>query len=165
MPRRPRLLFRAAPPGFALAAAMLGFAVVALDAQIVKVALPVIRGDLGGGLSGLQCVVTGYTLAFSALQLIAGSVADRVGARRAYGAGMVLFVLGDGRFGRRGGRPGARRRADRAGLAADLLREPAGRRTRAGGPGPRHAVRARQLPVRLDRTGQRCSAWSPSPTR
>ena len=71
---------------------MLRFAVVALDAQIVKVALPVIRGDLGGGLSGLQCVVTGYTLAFSALQLFAGSVADRVGARRAYGAGMVLFV-------------------------------------------------------------------------
>ena len=79
-------------PGFALAAAMLGFAVVALDAQIVNVALPAIRGDLGGGLSGLQWVVTGYTLAFSALQLFAGSVADRVGARRAYGAGMVLFV-------------------------------------------------------------------------
>src|SRR5215218_2027821 len=79
-------------PGFALAAAMLGFAVVALDAQIVNVALPAIRGDLGGGLPGLQWVVTGYTLTFSALQLFAGSVADRVGARRAYGAGMVLFV-------------------------------------------------------------------------
>jgi DHA2 family methylenomycin A resistance protein-like MFS transporter len=80
-------------PGFALAAAMLGFAVVALDAQIVNVALPDIRGALGGGLSGLQWVVTGYTLTFSALLLVAGGVADRVGARRAYGVGMGLFVM------------------------------------------------------------------------
>jgi MFS transporter, DHA2 family, methylenomycin A resistance protein len=40
-------------PRAALAAAMLGFFVVALDAQVVNVALPGIRADLGGGLSGL----------------------------------------------------------------------------------------------------------------
>ena len=40
----------------ALAVAMLGFAVVALDAQITNVALPAIRQHLGGGLSGLQWV-------------------------------------------------------------------------------------------------------------
>lgn len=45
----------------ALTVAMLGFAVVALDAQITNVALPAIRQHLGGGLSGLQWVVTGYT--------------------------------------------------------------------------------------------------------
>jgi MFS transporter, DHA2 family, methylenomycin A resistance protein len=77
----------------ALLVAMLGFFVVALDAQIVNVALPDIRSSLGGGLSGLQWVVTGYTLMFSALQLFAGTFADRVTARRAYGTGMVLFVL------------------------------------------------------------------------
>jgi hypothetical protein len=37
----------------ALAVAMLGFAVVTLDAQIVNVALPSIHNALGGGLSGL----------------------------------------------------------------------------------------------------------------
>ncbi|MGW6172225.1 MFS transporter [Arthrobacter sp. NPDC055138] len=73
--------------------AMLGFFVVALDAQIVNVALPAIRSDLGGGLSGLQWVVTGYTLMFSALQLFAGTFSDRAGARRAYGLGMALFVV------------------------------------------------------------------------
>jgi MFS transporter, DHA2 family, methylenomycin A resistance protein len=73
--------------------AMLGFFVVALDAQIVNVALPEIRNDLGGGLSGLQWVVTGYTLMFSALQLFAGTFSDRSGARRAYGLGMVTFVV------------------------------------------------------------------------
>jgi MFS transporter, DHA2 family, methylenomycin A resistance protein len=75
-----------------LAAAMLGFFVVALDAQVVNVALPGIRADLGGGLSGLQWVVTGYTLMFSALLLFGGTLSDRAGARRAYGIGMVVFV-------------------------------------------------------------------------
>lgn len=76
-----------------LGAAMLGFFVVALDAQIVNVALPDIGASLGGGLSGLQWVVTGYTLTFSALILLAGTLSDRLGARRAYAAGMVLFAL------------------------------------------------------------------------
>ena len=76
-----------------LIVAMLGFFVVALDAQIVNVALPAIRGDLGGGLSGLQWIVTGYTLMFSALQLFAGTFSDRAGARRAYGVGIIVFTV------------------------------------------------------------------------
>lgn len=76
-----------------LAVAMLGFFVVALDAQIVNVALPDIGDALGGGLSGLQWVVTGYTLTFSALLLFAGTLSDRIGARRAYALGMGIFVL------------------------------------------------------------------------
>lgn len=82
-----------ARPRASLAVAMLGFFVVALDAQIVNVALPEIRNDLGGGLSGLQWIVTGYTLMFSALQLFSGTFSDRVGARRAYGLGMILFTV------------------------------------------------------------------------
>lgn len=46
--------------------ALLGFFVVALDSQVVNVAPPSIRHDLGGGLAGLQWIVTGYTLMFSA---------------------------------------------------------------------------------------------------
>jgi DHA2 family methylenomycin A resistance protein-like MFS transporter len=76
-----------------LGAAMLGFFVVALDAQIVNVALPQIGTTFGGGLSGLQWVVTGYTLTFSALILFAGTLSDLVGARRAYGIGMVVFAV------------------------------------------------------------------------
>ena len=66
---------------------------VTLDAVIVNVALPDIRHELAGGMSGLQWVVDGYTLMFAALLLSAGSLSDRLGARRAFGAGMVLFVL------------------------------------------------------------------------
>lgn len=80
-------------PRASLAVAMLGFFVVALDAQIVNVALPHIRAELGGGLSGLQWIVTGYTLMFSALQLFGGTLSDRIGARRAYGIGMTVFVV------------------------------------------------------------------------
>jgi MFS transporter, DHA2 family, methylenomycin A resistance protein len=76
----------------ALGLAMLGFAVVALDAQITNVALPAIHLSLGGGLAGLQWIVTGYTLMFSALLLFGGSMADRVGSKTAYRNGMVLFV-------------------------------------------------------------------------
>ncbi len=75
-----------------LAAALLGFFVVTFDAVVVNVALPSIRDDLGGGISGLQWVVDGYTLMFAGLLLSSGAVADRIGARRAFGVGLSLFV-------------------------------------------------------------------------
>ncbi|MBY8862906.1 MFS transporter [Nocardia sp. CA2R105] len=79
--------------GSALAAAVLGFFVVTLDAVVVNVTLPSIRTDLGGGLVGLQWVVDGYTLMFATLLLTAGSWSDRAGARRSFGTGLVVFVL------------------------------------------------------------------------
>src|SRR3954452_4744144 len=76
-----------------LAAAVLGFFVVTVDAVVVNVALPSIRDNLGGGITGLQWVVDGYTLMFAALLLSAGALSDRVGARRTFGLGIGLFVL------------------------------------------------------------------------
>ncbi|MEV6759713.1 MFS transporter [Streptomyces sp. NPDC051105] len=76
----------------ALAAAVLGFFVITLDALVVNVALPNVRDDLGGGMTGLQWVVDGYTLMFAALLLSAGSFSDRIGARRAFGTGLTVFV-------------------------------------------------------------------------
>ena len=78
--------------GFPLAAAGLGFFVITLYAVVVNVALPSIRGDLGGGITGLQWVVDGYILMFAALLLSAGSLSDRIGAPRAFAAGLSLFV-------------------------------------------------------------------------
>ncbi|UNZ22267.1 MFS transporter [Streptomyces sp. 891-h] len=76
-----------------LGAALLGFFLISLDALIVTVALPDIGRSLGGGMSGLQWVVDGYTLLFAALMLSAGALSDRIGARQAYGGGLVLFGL------------------------------------------------------------------------
>ncbi|MER8001636.1 MFS transporter [Streptomyces sp. NPDC095613] len=76
-----------------LAAAVLGFFVITLDATIVNVALPSIRDALGGGITGLEWVVDAYTLMFAALLLSAGSLSDRIGARRAFAGGLSLFVV------------------------------------------------------------------------
>ncbi len=80
-------------PATALAAALLGFFAITLDALVVNVALPGIRTDLGGGMTGLQWVIDGYTLMFAALLLPAGSLADRIGSRTAFGIGLAVFVL------------------------------------------------------------------------
>jgi EmrB/QacA subfamily drug resistance transporter len=75
-----------------LAAAVLGFFVVTLDAVVVNVALPSVRNDLGGGIAGLQWVVDGYTLMFAALLLSAGALSDRLGARKLFAVGLVAFT-------------------------------------------------------------------------
>jgi EmrB/QacA subfamily drug resistance transporter len=76
----------------ALLAAVLGFFIVTFDVVVVNVALPSIRTDLGGGISGLQWVVDGYTLMFAGLLLAAGAFSDRNGARRAFTIGVIGFV-------------------------------------------------------------------------
>lgn len=76
-----------------LAAAMLGFFIVTLDAVIVNVALPTVEREFGGGISGLQWVVDGYSLMFAALLLTSGVLSDRVGARRAFTGGVIVFSL------------------------------------------------------------------------
>lgn len=80
-------------PAVALVAAVLGFFVVTFDAVVVNVALPSIQRSLGGGITGLQWVVDGYTLMFAALLLWTGALSDRVGARRAFAVGLGLFVV------------------------------------------------------------------------
>jgi DHA2 family methylenomycin A resistance protein-like MFS transporter len=69
------------------------FFLTTLDILIVNIALSSIGRDLGGGTSALQWVVDGYTLVFAALLLCTGNLADRIGARRAMGAGVILFGL------------------------------------------------------------------------
>lgn len=80
-------------PALTLAAAILGFALITLDASVVNVALPSIGNALGGGMSGLQWVVDAYTLAFAALMLSTGAFSDRAGASRAYAIGIAVFTL------------------------------------------------------------------------
>ncbi|WP_233840305.1 MFS transporter [Dyella sp. 2HG41-7] len=74
-------------------AASFGFALVQLDVSIVNIALPRIATDLHAGVAGLQWVVDAYTLAFAVLLLSMGFLGDRLGARKVYLAGMLLFAL------------------------------------------------------------------------
>ncbi|MFD8749577.1 MFS transporter, partial [Kitasatospora sp. NPDC059577] len=62
-----------------------------LDITVVNVALPSIRRDLGASFTDLQWVFDAYALSLAALVLTAGSLADRLGRRRAFAAGLVIF--------------------------------------------------------------------------
>lgn len=65
---------------------------VILDGTIVNVALPTIRADLGFTDTGLAWVVNAFFVAFALLLLPAGRLADLVGARRVFLAGLVVFT-------------------------------------------------------------------------
>ncbi|MDX6657211.1 MAG: hypothetical protein QOH62_2004 [Solirubrobacteraceae bacterium] len=78
-----------------LALALLATAqfVVVLDASIVNVALPSIGRDLKFSQDNLSWVVNAYTLFFGGFLLLGGRLADRLGRRRMFIAGIVLFAF------------------------------------------------------------------------
>ncbi|VXB23184.1 MFS transporter [Burkholderia sp. 8Y] len=76
-----------------VAATSVGFVVSQLDVSIVNVALASIGHDLGASVASLQWTVDAYALAFAALMLSAGSLGDRLGARRLFVGGLALFAL------------------------------------------------------------------------
>ena len=63
-----------------------------LDVTIVNVALPEIERDLGASLTDLQWVVDSYVLALAALTLMAGALADRLGRKLVFTAGLAAFT-------------------------------------------------------------------------
>src|SRR6202021_1928183 len=67
---------------------------VGLDATIVNVALPAIHRSLHASLSGLQWTIDAYTLVIASLLMLSGSTADRLGRRRVFQIGLVLFSTG-----------------------------------------------------------------------
>jgi EmrB/QacA subfamily drug resistance transporter len=67
--------------------------VVVLDASIVNVALPTIGRALHFSESNLPWVVNAYVLTFGGFLLLGGRVADLIGRRRLFMAGLVLFAL------------------------------------------------------------------------
>ena len=71
---------------------------IILDATIVNVAIDNIRVDLEVQSTGdLQWIVTGYALAFGGFLLLGGKLADRIGRRRIFMAGALLFALASDR--------------------------------------------------------------------
>ena len=67
--------------------------VVVLDASIVNVALPSIGRSLEFSQANLAWVVNAYTLTFGGFLLLGGRLADLLGRRRVFMAGLVLFAL------------------------------------------------------------------------
>ncbi len=75
-----------------LVAVCAGAFMLLVDVTIVNVALPDMARQLHTTFSDLQWVIDLYALALGALVLTVGSVADRLGHRRVYLAGLVLFA-------------------------------------------------------------------------
>ena len=77
-----------------LAICCMSLLIVGLDNTIVNVALPSIRLELNATMSGLQWTVDAYTLVLASLLMLSGSTGDRIGRRRTFQTGLVLFTLG-----------------------------------------------------------------------
>jgi EmrB/QacA subfamily drug resistance transporter len=77
-----------------LAICCMSLFIVGLDVTIVNVALPTIQGDFHSPLSGLQWIMDGYTLVLASFLMLAGSTADRLGRRRIFRTGLMLFTIG-----------------------------------------------------------------------
>jgi MFS transporter, DHA2 family, methylenomycin A resistance protein len=80
-------------PRLALLATSLGFAIICLDVTVVNVALKRIQETLAVDSAQLEWVLNAYTLAFASLLLSAGALGDRLGARRVFVGGFVVFTL------------------------------------------------------------------------
>ena len=64
---------------------------VVLDATVVNVALPTIKRDVGFSEQSLSWVLNAYTLIFGGFLLLGGRLADRLGRRRLFVAGIAVF--------------------------------------------------------------------------
>jgi EmrB/QacA subfamily drug resistance transporter len=77
-----------------LAICCLSLLLVGMDITIVNVALPSIRADFQAPISGLQWIIDAYTVVLASLLILSGSTADRLGRRRTFQVGLVVFTLG-----------------------------------------------------------------------
>ena len=80
-------------PALILVLTAVAFFMVALDALVVVTALPAIHRSLGGSLGTLEWSVNSYGLTFAAGIMTAAALGDRLGRRRVYVAGLLLFTV------------------------------------------------------------------------
>lgn len=77
-----------------LACCSLSLFIVSLDSTIVNVGLPAIQKDFRASISGLQWTIDAYTLVVASLLLLSGSMGDRIGRRKMFKIGLVIFGAG-----------------------------------------------------------------------
>ncbi|HTD08248.1 MAG TPA: MFS transporter [Solirubrobacteraceae bacterium] len=74
-----------------LAAVVIATFMLLLDITVVNTALPKLEQSLGASFTDLQWVIDVYALALATIVLTAGSLADRLGRKRSFLAGLLLF--------------------------------------------------------------------------
>ena len=93
MPHDPQAIVIPAPRRLTVLLTAGAYLLITLDALVVVTALPSIHGDLGGGGTSLPWIINAYALTFAAGIITAAALGDRLGRRRTYVAGLVLFSL------------------------------------------------------------------------
>ena len=78
---------------FTLAAACIALFMAILDNLVVNVALPTISQELNAGPTDLQWIVSAYTIVFASLQITTGGLGDRLGRKRWFLIGVVIFTV------------------------------------------------------------------------
>ena len=75
--------------------AALGGFMTTLDSSIVNIGLPAIAHSFGVGVSGaIEWIIIGYLLVIASVLLTFGRLADMIGRKPIYVAGLVIFVVG-----------------------------------------------------------------------
>jgi EmrB/QacA subfamily drug resistance transporter len=85
-----------ARPAWTLAIVCLATFMLLLDISVVVVAMPSVRADLGGSFADAQWVLDAYTLAMAGVIMTGAALADRIGRRRVFAAGLAVFTLASG---------------------------------------------------------------------
>ncbi|MFJ8672601.1 MFS transporter [Streptomyces sp. NPDC093589] len=77
-----------------LAICCMSLLIVSLDNTVLNVALPSMQKEFHASVSGMQWTIDAYTLVLAALLMLSGSTADRLGRRRIFLTGLVVFAVG-----------------------------------------------------------------------
>src|SRR3954471_9771936 len=77
-----------------LAICCMSLLIVSLDNTVLNVALPSVQKELHASTAGLQWTIDAYTLVLASLLMLSGSTADRLGRKRVFMAGLVVFTIG-----------------------------------------------------------------------
>src|SRR3954452_15958427 len=75
-----------------LALALIAAFMVFVDGTIVNLALAPVASHLHASRSELEWAINAYTLSFAAVMLGAGAITDTLGAKRAFVAGLLIFI-------------------------------------------------------------------------
>lgn len=74
-------------------ASCLGIILVQLDVSIVNVGLHSLKEAYNAAVSDLEWVINAYALVFAALMLSSGTVVDKLGSKKTFITGVVIFIF------------------------------------------------------------------------
>ena len=94
MPKTPEETTSKVHAGWVLALTSLGFFMAMMDSMIVTTASTAIREDFGVSVEQLQWTLNAYNVSIAAFLLIGVAIGNRIGHRRLYTIGLLVFVIG-----------------------------------------------------------------------